>query len=102
MRESSLLPFGDVDISLNLSQNVPLEKVNEKFFHLEGMRKRKSLDLRRKERTFNWKTRAIRSGLSEAVCPGRRFSSISLHFGLQVKVRKMSGFPYLATMDIAS
>lgn len=42
---------------------------------------------------FAWNTRVTKYGQSEAACSGFRFSWISLHFGLQVKVRNRSGFP---------
>lgn len=43
-----------------------------------------------------------RSGLSHALCPGNKFSSISFQRGLQVNVMNRSGFPYWQTIAIAS
>ena len=52
--------------------------------------------------SLSWKTRAVISGRSLAVWWGKILIAISCHFGLQVKVRKNVGFPYLPHRAIAS
>ena len=52
--------------------------------------------------SFSWKTRATMSGLSFAVWNSNRFSVISSHFGLQVKVINKSGRPNSLTYAMAS
>jgi len=48
------------------------------------------------------KTRAVKSGLSWADCPGRRLFRISGQSGLQVTVMKRFGFPVACNQAIAS
>lgn len=43
-----------------------------------------------------------KSGLSQDVYPGNKFSSISFQHGLHVKVRNKSGRPKVPTIDIES
>eukprot|EP00972_Heterocapsa_arctica_P103649 15275319-Heterocapsa_arctica.AAC.1 len=56
----------------------------------------------RRALALRWKILAMRSGLSTAASQGRKFSLISDHCGLAVKVMKRSGLPKCLTSVIAS